>query len=174
MFGMIQKDDAKLTNLMTAGIWLMVGGFCLGGFGFVMAVLSGSPSMVALSGLGGLGFVVGLIMIGATVLGGLRTEKKAATSTEAVQIPDCVITARFVTNSVGETLFSEEDIFFDDPKVKYFIRIQPSYGRQIELRTNMPVWQSCGEGMRGTAVVQGDWLGSFTHQRGRGEGTPYQ
>lgn len=171
---MIRKDDAKLSNLMTVGIWMIIGGLAIGALGFVMAMLSLATSMMALSGLGGLVFLIGLILVGATVVGGLRTEKMASTTTQAVQVPNCLIIARFATNSVGETLFSEEDIFFDDPKTKFFIRIQPEYGRQIELRTNLPVWQGCGEGMRGTAVVQGDWLGSFSKQLGTADGKPYQ
>lgn len=171
---MIRKDDARLGAIMTAGVWICGGGFVVAGIGFFLTVVSGSPSMAALAGLGGVGFVVGLGMIGYVAFSGLHTERSAKNASTAVQIPGSTITARFATNRLGETLFSELDLDFDDPKTKFFVRIQPSEGRQLELRTNSAVWQGCGEGMKGTAVVQGDWLGAFTPTLGSGEGMPYR
>lgn len=171
---MIKKEVGKLSNAMLAGLYCLgIGVLVLFG-GLWILLLFRTPLASALVGLGTLGIVAGLLLLGYGIVTGLRVERKAASSSTAVQIPNSRIVARFAINSIGETLFSEMDIDFDDPRTKLFIRIEPTQGPQIELTTNEAVWSQCGEGMTGTAVVQGDWLGSFVVTRGVGEGDPYR
>ncbi|HTQ08581.1 MAG TPA: hypothetical protein VMI31_00775, partial [Fimbriimonadaceae bacterium] len=44
---------------------------------------------------------------------------------------------------------------------KYYVRIQFLGGKRDELECARPVFDLCGEGMRGLAMVQGSWLSQF-------------
>lgn len=169
---MIKKEVGKLSNAMLAGLYCLgIGTLVIFG-GFWIMLLFRSPIASAIVGLGGFGVFVGLGLLGYGLFKGLYTERSASKEVAAVQMPESKIVARFAVNSIGETLFSDLDIDFEDPKTQLLIRVAPPEGDQIELRTNEQVWSQCGEGMTGTAVVQGDWLGSFIPALGTGEGGP--
>lgn len=161
---MVPKDDRKIANVMMVGLSMIGIGLLLN-----LATLVYVPFLIAGIPL----FLLGLVVTGVGIVMGLRVEKGASKSKELIRIDDCHVVAKFATNVVDEVFFNEEDILFDDPKTKLYVRLQPPQGRQLELKTNEAVWKSCSEGVRGTAVVQGDWLGSFVMVRGTGSGNPY-
>ena len=45
--------------------------------------------------------------------------------------------------------------------LRYFVRLWFPNGTQNEYRCGPDVFGQCGEGMWGSATVQGDWLGGF-------------
>ncbi len=163
MSPMIRKDDQRLASVMMVGLWMMGIAVLFG-----IAVVVNIYFFIIAIPL----FVIGLGVAGYAVLRGLNVEKKGQTATAAYQVPDSLIIAKFATNAVGETLFSDFDILMDDPKTKFYVQIQPGQGRMMECKTNATVWQGCGEGMRGTAMLQGDWLGAFQPVIGSGQGRP--
>lgn len=164
MVTMVTKDDRPIANMMMVGLSMM-------GIGLLMNLASIMVLQLLMIGIPLL--VLGLAVTGFAIFRGLRIEKGASKSKQVLQISDCVIIARFATNVVDEVFFNEDDILFDEPTTKLYVRIQPSQGRQLELKTNEAVWRTCTEGVHGHAVVQGDWLGSFTMVRGPGAGNPY-
>jgi len=161
---MIHKDDKGLATIMMVGLWMMGIAVLL----IVASVVNLYFFIVAIPL-----FLIGLIVTGYAVLKGLHTEKKASRSGTPHQIPDCLIIAKFATNGIGEMIFNDYDILMDDPKVKFYVQMQAQTGSKMELTTNSTVWQTCGEGMRGTAMVQGDWLGAFAPMIGSGQGNPH-
>lgn len=142
--------------MLMIGIVLIIGG----GIGFV-AMLLGSAIIgiggLAAAGLFGVCLLVGIFMVGGTVFSGLMENKKLGTATTVTTIQDCTVQARFAINELGEMLFSD----FDPEFVKLYVRLKPPTGRVLELKTAMPTWESAPEGVKGTATVQGDWLGKF-------------
>ena len=165
MVGMVPKDDRPIANLMMVGLSMIGIGLLLN-----MASIMILPLLMVGIPL----CLLGLAVTGFAIVRGLRMEKGGSKSKEVVQIADCTIIARFATNVVDEVFFNEDDILFDEPSTKLYVRVQPPQGRQLELKTNEAVWRTCTEGVRGYAVVQGDWLGSFTMVRGPGGGNPYE
>lgn len=169
---MQQKDHVKLSNLIVIGAWTAVGGVGAMAFGFFFGILTRSAALIALVGLGGLAFVVGLGMVGYSIVTGLKTERSDPTTAHVSQWPDAVVQARFATNMIGETVFSDMDIDFEDPKTKLYVRVATSNGQRAELKARQEVWLQAGEGMRGTAMIQGDWLVGFAPSIGTGQGDP--
>lgn len=162
---MVHKDDKKLAGAMYAGFWMI-------GVGLLLVVLSVISLYFFVAGV--VMFLLGLVVSAISLATGLSIEKRAKASGTVMEIPDAQIVGRYAISEIGEMLFSDLDIDFDNPKTKLYIRIHPPGAASLELRTNAPVWQSCGEGMRGTALLQGDWLGGFTPSLGQGEGDPHQ
>lgn len=157
---MRKKDSNQISTLFMAGIGSMLVGFGCIFFGLIGSLAIGNTG-VALVGLGILlGLGGGGLTLG-SILYGLRQEKGDQKETRVVVIQDAQITARFAINRLGETIFDADYLDFDDPKTKLYIKITAPTVNQLELRTNPAVWGSCGEGMRGHAHVQGDWLGQF-------------
>ena len=173
------KPDAsnRISNLLIAGVVLTVLGFFLFGFGFVFGTLQaarfGSAAGFLIPGLGGLMFLSGVTMIVVTLVKGISIAKHGPKATSVVRIENARIFARFAVNSLHEMLFSEDDILFDDPSYKLYVKLQTPDKKVFELRCNEPVWRNAAEGMTGTALVQGDWLGQFMPTIGAGQGRPY-
>lgn len=171
---MIPKDDTKLSRTIYIGTWSSIIGFVLILAGILLGTLTNNVFIMSFAGIGGLLFLLGLIMVGFSLFSGLKSEHLSKNSTEQITVSDVKVTARFAINSLGETLFSDLDVDFEDPKCRFFVRIQPNQGRQTELRTAPELWSTIGEGMSGDALVQGDWLCSFRPKIGAGQGTPYR
>jgi len=74
-------------------------------------------------------------------------------------VPDVTIASRFAVNKVGEMIFSEFE--FDAPGGDLYVQIRFPDGHIEEMRTAWGVFNQCGEGMRGAAMVKGSWLAGF-------------
>ena len=129
---MQNKDHVKLSNFIVYGGWLAGGGIIVGLVGFFFGFLTRSPALMALMGLGGLAVVAGLGMVGYSVFTGIKTENADPSLASVTEWPDSLIQARFATNMIGETLFSEIDIDFDDPRTKMYVQIVTGSGRRAE------------------------------------------
>lgn len=162
---MIRKDDRKLASLVVAGVWMMAISAL-----FVIASLVSLYFFMAAVPL----FLIGLGTTGYAVLKGLHTENSGSKVSTPHQLPACKVVARFAVSGIGEMLFNEMDFLEDDPEIKFYVQLQPEYGPKVELKTNYVVWTTCGEGMTGDAVVQGDWLGGFIPRIGDGQGEPHR
>jgi hypothetical protein len=128
--------------------------FAMGGM-----ILGGGGPIVVMAALGPIAFIVGLGMIAYALFSGFQTNKRATTAS-ARTIASTRVVARFALNPIGEMIFSE--VPTDDPDWKLYVRLQVPDGHSEELRCAGPVFDVCGEGLYGTAVVQGDWLGGFS------------
>ena len=50
---------------------------------------------------------------------------------------------------------------YDAEGGKYYVRVQFLDHRREELETARPVFDQCGEGMRGLLTMEGGWLAQF-------------
>ena len=143
----------SMSNQMMVGAGLMAGGFV----GFLVSLIF-FKSMV-LGGLCVIAVIAGVFVLATTLGTGFRWNKANASATEEVSYDNCYIVARYAINEIGETVFSDFDP--DDLMVKLYVQIEIPGSRPHEYRTTSGVWGQCGEGMRGIARIQGDWLASF-------------
>lgn len=155
-----KKDHAKVGSLLLYGLSALIVGIFALMFGLLGAAVFGSPAIVmavigSFLALGG-----GILALGVLIYG-IRQEKGDSRETRVTTLENVQISARFAINRIGETLFDADYVDFDDPKTKLYVRLNRIDAPPIELRTNSSVWMGCGEGMKGRAHVQGDWLGQF-------------
>lgn len=164
----MRKDHVKLSNLLIAGGWMTGIGIIGGMLSFIsLAIFPIMPFMI-LTILCGVSLVVGLVLLGISLGSGIRAERGGDRASEVTTYPDVKIVARFGTNYIGETLFSEEDLDLEDPETKLYVRLTTANQHRLELKTRPEVWFAAGEGMRGTALIQGDWLVGFRPTIGPG------
>lgn len=169
------KDHNKLGTIIMVGIGGIVVGIGLIGFGLFAFPFVGTGG-AAMVGLGILLSSVGGVMTLGSIVYGIRLEKGDSSTTEVVLVNDALIIGRFATNAIGEMLFDEAYVDFDDPKTKLYVKVEIPGRPSIELTTNRAVWSNCCEGMRGAAHVQGNWLGQFEPKLPpiRTSGNPYR
>jgi hypothetical protein len=157
---MISKNEGPLAKVIYTGIALVVIGIICFMTGLLMSMVIGGMFFAVLPGIGmGLG-VLGLAITLFAILFGLKKESSSYSKTP-VRVPNCKITARFFINRNGEELFNESYLLEDEAPPKYYIRLQTQEGKSWELKCHAETWRFCGEGMKGTATIQGDWLGRF-------------
>lgn len=143
--------------MLFAGLALMIGGLVLAGLSvFVLPALGAMG--IALMGLFGVAFVVGLIITGTVLVAGIR---KNSSSRAPVVYRGVKVIARYAIDWRGQTLFDEAYMDPEDTKLKYYVRLQIPGREATEYRCSAPVWGQCGELLTGTASIQGDWIGRF-------------
>jgi len=91
------------------------------------------------------------------VMGFSQSSNKTST-VQAVQ-QEGRIMARYAINEIGEMIFDNYD--YDAEVAKFYVRVQFLGGKRDELECGRPVFDQCGEGMRGMMMVQGSWLAQF-------------
>ncbi len=155
--------ESRVGCAIVAGIPLILCGLVLtlimfGGGAGRLAVSQGSdPSMLLFAGLGiGLAVLGALLVIGG-LYGGIRVARKSTVSTKHSE-EGCQVLARFMMNKRGEMVFDPEFADFD---VRYMVQLMFQDGRKGEYRCAAQTFSQCGEGMSGTAYLEGDWLGMF-------------
>jgi len=137
----------------------------LGGVGFgLLCVISGllMGPVMAVDGLTATGALIAVAAGVIALMAKLALNDLLVSGKGKVAVLDgCQIAARFAINRIGETLFDADYVEFDDPKTKLFVRLNRPNLPSLEVRTNQHVWLACGEGMYGSAHVDGDWMGRF-------------
>ncbi len=78
--------------------------------------------------------------------------------------PHCRVMARYGVNELNEIVTS--DWAHDDVPFRPFVRLHSPRRGAMEFECALPVWEQCGEGMDGEAIIQGRWLSSFTPYMG--------
>ncbi|MEQ1822102.1 MAG: hypothetical protein ABL949_06315 [Fimbriimonadaceae bacterium] len=169
------KDHNKLSTIIMIGLGGIVIGIGLIVMG-LMTFLATGPAGAAMVGLGILLSTVGAFMTLGALVYGLRQERGDDRSADIVVVRDALIIGRYATNSIGEMLFDEAYLDFDDPKTKLYLKLEIPGRPSLEVRTTRPVWSTCGEGMRGIAQIQGSWMGQFEPNIAapRATGNPYR
>lgn len=149
---------------------VIVGGgmaFAFTGGGSVLS-LKGFQTPLILALVGGFIGAVGLAMFAAVVLWGLFFSRRETGDKKLWKFPDSRIIARFAVNSIGETVFSEDHIDFDDPKTKLYLKLTDTNQEVVEMTALPEAWTQAGEGMRGVAIVQGRRVVAFAPAFGPG------
>jgi hypothetical protein len=115
--------------------------------------------MVVLAVLGPIMILAGLALIAGCIIYGFAAAKRQG-SKAMENHRDVLVVARFAMNEIGEMVFQDFDP--DDPDTKLFVQLKFPGGRNAEFRCRIEVFDRCCEGMRGTAITKGDWLGGFS------------
>lgn len=82
------------------------------------------------------------------------------------EYPSALVLAKFAFNKNHTLLTQSYEFDYDD--ARFYVRMQLDAVNVLELETSRPVFDACGEGMRGGASVQGKWLGMFQPYTGHG------
>lgn len=137
--------------------------FVMMGGGAAAMANRGDPTMLLYAGLpigiGVLGLVVGFVGL----FMGFRQafsddSKEPIVDLEGVYVMNCLI-----LDKKGDTIFDPG--MYDPEDLFYYIQVEFGNGIKKEFRTTSEVFATIGEGMRGTASVQGKWLGKFVPNR---------
>jgi hypothetical protein len=150
--------------LIGGGLVLIVFGFfftgLMGAVGTARAEATGGrdTSQLVLAGVGILMMICGIgTLIWGLILGILAS--KTGISRKEFRYPNCSVIIKFAINTAGEQVY---DVYEgEDPDYKYYVQLQLPNGRKEEFRCAYPVFLNCGEGMKGEAVAQGNWLSQF-------------
>jgi hypothetical protein len=172
------SDKAYSTALMV-GLCLMGAGLFLAMLMFVVGAIqsarmggSNGLPIFAASGVFTAIFLAGVLTTGVTLVAGMRRATFGAKS--VWRVDGARVQARYCVNHLGETIFQEEYIDFEDPQTRFFVRLEIPGRGTSEYRCAAPVWGQCGEGLTGNALVQGDWVSQFVRDIGDGRGNPYR
>lgn len=126
----------------------------------LITVVFSLPAVAITYNVGGLLIpVFGIGLVGAGVYIGLK-ETHGDNSTKPVErTENAYIMNVLVINSKGEQVFDPE--MYDSNELKYIVQIAYPHGRKEEYETSPYLLSGIGEGMRGVATVQGNWLSKF-------------
>ena len=111
---------------------------------------------------------IGAIIAGIGVIYG-ATKNKRMRKEEPRRITDVFVISKFMLYK-GDQI--EDPLAFERHELSYFVRLQFPGQRPDEFETNPDVFETTPEGVRGVAIVQGDWLASFEHTKAAPEDVP--
>lgn len=163
-----RKED-KVGWWIAGGVVSIIVGFLVSlmlyGAGTLIYMRTKNPSLLLFAPAG-----PGLIVLGiVSVIVGLRQgfkQAKPATGKEPVQqLAEVVVVSRFAEIPGIGTWFSDFDTL-EDPKTRFLVQLETQHGDIREFHCAIEVLTSVGEGMRGRAIVQGNWLTQFIPQPG--------
>ena len=144
--------------LIALGLALF-GVLLLGGLAAIASPRNGDKTLFSLSGLPiGLTFL-GLGMTGYALYLMWWIPRSASLKTTISDYPGVYVVSRFAFDR--QQLMQFPTSHDEEMDLKYYVQIQWPDGRRAELRTRPETYFATGEGMIGTASIQGDWLGKF-------------
>ncbi len=159
------RGEKFVARMVLGGIGaILLGGFlfCLFfflGIGQVAETKGADATGMAISVFGGLLVLAGVVMIILGLVSGFKYSSEGTGKEGMRHLPEVFIASRFAINSVGEMIFSNYE--YDAPGGKLYVQMKFPDGHSEEFRTAWGVFNQCGEGMRGAAMVKGSWLASF-------------
>ena len=125
------------------------------------AIRDMGPANAALAAFGGV--ILGLLLIAGTLVYGVVLDR-AETKGAALGIEHARVIARYALTADGVLHTDAESIeYAENPR--YYVRLALPGRGSVEFRTAPETFWNCGEGMTGTAEIQGKWLGRFLPYR---------
>lgn len=154
-------EEKNVANMITAAIVCAASGALLAFFvmpiGLRIMGESGTLSFgLILFLIPPLLFLTGIVLAAIGLAMGFNAGK-ASSKTERFQ--HVQVRSRFAVNEIGEMIFSNFE--HDAPGGELYVQIMFPDGVVRELRTAWGVFNACGEGLWGAAVVEKDWLVTF-------------
>lgn len=137
--------------------------FLLVGGGAAAAAKQGDASMLLVSGLP-LGIsILGLFVAFAGLYVGWKTAFADDSKQERRDLQNVYVIAAFILDSQGAKVFDTD--MHEAGDLRYYVQIRLQDQTVKEVETARQVFESMGEGMRGTATVQGRWMSAFVSNR---------
>lgn len=148
-----EGKEKLISQMMILG----VGAFLFGLFLFFLTLVFNSLLLFGLAGL----LTLGGVISGASALFiGISHNRSAAAGGPSEPQREGRVQARFAINQLGEMIFDNFD--YDAEEARFYVRVLYLDGRRDEFECARPVFDQCGEGMRGILTIQGKWLSMFT------------
>lgn len=115
-------------------------------------------------------FLIGVLLVAGALIAGRAHEQGSISgrSKGPITIETCRVLAKYGIDELGQMQFEELDSY---PGIKLYVRLWFPDGKQVEYRCPLEVFSFCADGMWGSAVVQGDWLGQFKPKPAPGSDT---
>jgi hypothetical protein len=131
----------------------------MSGAGALSLVGQEDPSIYLLSGLGLVVVASGALLAVTGVVAGLRRVTRSDSKAAPRSVPGAYVVSTEVSNKRLEPVFDPG--MYEPDELRYYARVElPGEGVR-EFKLAPEVYGSLGEGMRGTAMVQGDRLTGF-------------
>ncbi len=163
--------------------WLMIGGLVVMFFGLVLWLMfAGGGSLRYLYTHGadksyepmvGFALLVGLsgaALIVAGLVVGLMEAFSSNAKKPIVRVEGCYVVGRYIQGPGGANLYEEPT--GSDEEATYFVRMSMPGGQKMEFRCAPEVFHAACDGLRGSVVYQGNWLGQFVPERPMGAQAP--
>jgi len=156
-----------MTGLMLLGLAMMVIGGLVAGLCTLGGVANfakwGDSSLLAIAITGYIVLFGGMAIVGGVSAYGLWKHRNRFRGEPRTIENAYVVACTAVDKQTGETVYYWHD--YPDP-MDYYVRLREPSGRENEYETAREVFETVAEGMRGTAVCQGQWLSRFEVHRG--------
>lgn len=121
---------------------------------FTLYLLAGLPLILVIGGVIAAGLGLGI---------GWRYALSDDTTDQIREFPGCYIIALLILDHKSEKVFDVDLHSPDD--VFWYAQVRQSDGNCRELRLDPNLYATLGEGMQGTASIQGKWLVAFAPTR---------
>lgn len=153
---MLSRFEGVIGMMVMIGVAMMAIGLVM----LLLAVLGlGSVASAGTFGLIGVAIAGGPVIL-SLLLGGEKLSSKAPLE----RSPGCQILNKIATDKRGSHALDLE--LYDEDELRLYVKVLFPTGKQKEFRTQRDIYESIGEGMFGTVIIQGDWIGGFEpHQR---------
>lgn len=138
--------------------YMLMAGAGAAAVGLLFTFLAFVMQSVILFAMGPFLMLVGVALVAGAISLGFGHNRKLNTGAPRPQ-EEGRITARFAINQIGEMIFDNFD--YDAEEAKFYVRVQFLDSRREEFECARPVFDQCGEGMRGMITMQGSWMLSF-------------
>lgn len=155
-------SQQKIAKLAFIGGAMMVVGF----MGFVVmavagALVRGPGGMIiqVAAGLCVLVFLAGMIMGVVGLMQGLHKVAQDDSKAPVFTSEDVFILTKLILDEKHEAVYDPE--MYEPEDLRRYVQVQFANGRKEEFQAPTDVFNSIGEGMRGTITHQGKWISGF-------------
>jgi hypothetical protein len=156
-----------MTGLIMLGLAMMVIGGLVAGLCTLGGVANfakwGDSSLLAIAITGYAILFGGMAIVGGVSAYGLWKHRNRFRGEPRTIENAYVVACTAVDKQTGETVYYWHD--YPDP-MDYYVRLREPSGKENEYETGREVFETLMEGVRGTAVCQGQWLSRFEVHRG--------
>ncbi|HVT12474.1 MAG TPA: hypothetical protein VHE55_09420 [Fimbriimonadaceae bacterium] len=139
--------------------YLLMGGVGAGAAGLFFLFFAFVLRSNALFAFGPVLILLGIVLAGAGAYIGFSHNRGMTTGATRRPEEEGRVVARFAINEIGEMIFDNFD--YDAEEARFYVRVQFLDRRREEFECARPVFDQCGEGMRGMITMQGSWMLSF-------------
>jgi hypothetical protein len=154
---MLTIVGGSLTLLGVMAYFMMLAG------GAAAMAKRGDPNMFAFAGLPLVVSLIGCAMAAAGLWIGFRHTFKNDSASPVQAVEGAYIIACVATNKTGDPVFDRD--MYDRSELQYYVQVRLPDDSRSEYKTSADVFESLGEGLTGTAIIQGKWLGQFQTNR---------
>lgn len=164
---MIQNKEVTRFVVVTGiGVLLIIAGGLLFASGAVQDSAADLESDMAFRWARVVGFPIGVGLVGVglclwALVGGLKFAYGRDDKAQVRVVRGAYIIAAFIESREGRVFDPE---MFAPEDLTYYVHVHLGPGEKAELKTSRAVFDTIGEGLKGTVTFQGKWLGKFERE----------